>query len=89
MFPLQRSTVQTLDRGLQILNLLAANDVGLNVAELAAALELDRAIVYRLVRTLELQFYALRRPDGQILVLSAAISNSGIDLRPAQREEPC
>ena len=31
----------------------------------------------------------LRRPDGQILILSAAISNSGIDLRPVQREEPC
>jgi DNA-binding IclR family transcriptional regulator len=44
--------VQTLDRGLRVLELLAAERDPLTVNELAAKLELERTIVYRLVRTL-------------------------------------
>jgi len=46
-------TSQTLDRGLTVLSLLAQNTDGLTVAELAERLSTARAIVYRLLRTLE------------------------------------
>lgn len=46
-------TSQTLDRGLSVLELLAANPDGLTAVELAERLSTARAVVYRLVRTLE------------------------------------
>jgi DNA-binding IclR family transcriptional regulator len=46
-------TSQTLDRGLSVLELLAANPAGLTAVELAERLSTARAVVYRLVRTLE------------------------------------
>jgi DNA-binding IclR family transcriptional regulator len=46
-------TSQTLDRGLVVLELLAANPDGLTAVELAERLATARAVVYRLVRTLE------------------------------------
>lgn len=44
---------QTLDRGLQVLELLDASSVPLGVRELARSLELGTAIVQRLINTLE------------------------------------
>jgi DNA-binding IclR family transcriptional regulator len=46
-------TSQTLDRGLTVLSLLATHSEGLTAAELADELSTARAIVYRLLRTLE------------------------------------
>ena len=46
-------TSQTLDRGLTVLSLLAAHSDGLTAAELAERLSTARAVVYRLLRTLE------------------------------------
>jgi DNA-binding IclR family transcriptional regulator len=46
-------TSQTLDRGLSVLELLAASPNGLTAVELAEHLSTARAVVYRLVRTLE------------------------------------
>jgi DNA-binding IclR family transcriptional regulator len=46
-------TSQTLDRGLSVLEHLAANPDGLTAVELAERLSTARAVVYRLVRTLE------------------------------------
>lgn len=46
-------TSQTLDRGLRVLELLAASSDGLTAVELAERLSTARAVVYRLVRTLE------------------------------------
>lgn len=46
-------TSQTLDRGLTVLALLAERTEGLTAAELAAELSTARAVVYRLLRTLE------------------------------------
>lgn len=46
-------TSQTLDRGLRVLELLAASSDGLSAVELAERLSTARAVVYRLVRTLE------------------------------------
>lgn len=55
-------TSQTLDRGLRVLDVLSSTLGGLTVTELAARLEVNRTVVYRLVSTLEQ--HALVRRDG-------------------------
>lgn len=55
-------TAQTLDRGLRVLGVLATTPGGLTVTEIAATLEINRTVVYRLVSTLEQ--HALVRRDG-------------------------
>ncbi|MEE1758755.1 MULTISPECIES: IclR family transcriptional regulator [unclassified Streptomyces] len=47
------ATLQGLDRGLRALDLISLTADGLTVADLAARLGIDRAIAYRIVRTLE------------------------------------
>lgn len=72
-------TSQTLDRGLQVLAVLAQTPGGLTVTELAGRLEVNRTVVYRLVSTLE--GHALVRRDAKgrlhiglgILQLSAGV----------------
>ncbi|MGZ4465432.1 MAG: IclR family transcriptional regulator [Nocardioides sp.] len=56
-------TSQTLDRGLRVLDVLAASPGGLTVTELAGRLSVNRTVVYRLVSTLEQ--HALVRKDGR------------------------
>ena len=56
-------TSQTLDRGLRVLDVLAASPGGLSVTELATRLEVSRTIAHRLVATLEQ--HALVRRDGR------------------------
>jgi len=56
-------TSQTLDRGLRVLDVLAASPGGLSVTELAERLEVSRTIAHRLVATLEQ--HALVRRDGR------------------------
>ena len=55
-------TSQTLDRGLRVLGVLATTPGGLTVTEIAASLDINRTVVYRLVSTLEQ--HALVRRDG-------------------------
>ena len=57
--------VQTLDRGLRVLHLLASEPDGLSVSELAARLEVHRAIVYRLLGTLAEHRLVIRGDDGR------------------------
>ena len=59
-------TAQTLDRGIRILTLAGAAPHGLTVAELAAELAVGRAVVYRLVATLERNGLVRRGADGRI-----------------------
>lgn len=47
------ATLQGLDRGLRALDLISQTADGLSVADLAAQLEIDRAVAYRIVQTLE------------------------------------
>ncbi|MFF5494140.1 IclR family transcriptional regulator [Streptomyces aquilus] len=47
------ATLQGLDRGLRALDLISLTAEGLTVADLAAQLEIDRAVAYRIVQTLE------------------------------------
>lgn len=73
-------TSQTLDRGLTVLSLLAAHSDGLTAAELAEELSTARAVVYRLLRTLE-----AHRLVGRIdtrYVLGFGVSELASRLRP-------
>ncbi|MDX2602505.1 helix-turn-helix domain-containing protein [Streptomyces caniscabiei] len=63
------ATLQGLDRGLRALDLISLTADGLTVADLAARLEIDRAIAYRIVRTLE--EHALVSRQGKRVLLGA------------------
>lgn len=63
-------TSQTLSRGLDVLALVCASDVGLTPAQIAAELGLSRTIVYRLVGTLVEHRLVRRNTDG---LLSAGL----------------
>ncbi|MDZ7853894.1 MAG: helix-turn-helix domain-containing protein [Halomonas sp.] len=60
------STLQTLDRGLTALEIIAERAEGLSVAELAERLEVHRAIAYRIVTTLEQHDLVARGADGRL-----------------------
>lgn len=71
----------TLDRGLRVLELLAAPEHvdGMTMTQLAAALRISRPAAYRLVATLSGRGYASRRPDGRIRLGTALVRlSSGI-----------
>lgn len=70
---------QTLDRGLQVLSLLAHRD-GLTIAEVSGELKTARAVVYRLVRTLELHRLVERRDNR--LFLGIGLAQLAIRFRP-------
>lgn len=57
---------QTLDRGMRLLELIAASPRGLTVTRAAQHLDLPRAVVYRLLATLEDRGYARRDDAGQL-----------------------
>ena len=56
---------QTLDRGLEVLDVLARYPAGLSVTELSGELNVSRTIVYRLVVTLEQRGFVRRTQDGR------------------------
>ncbi|GHB08881.1 IclR family transcriptional regulator [Modicisalibacter luteus] len=60
------SQLQTLDRGLQALEIIAQHPSGISIADLAVRLDINRAIVYRIVATLEANALAYRRQEGQV-----------------------
>jgi DNA-binding IclR family transcriptional regulator len=60
------AALQTLDRGLLLLDLLARHPDGMSVAQLAGQLGIHRAIAYRLAATLEQRAMVSRGPDGQL-----------------------
>lgn len=57
---------QTLDRGLRLLDVVAAEPTGYAIGELADRLELNRTVVYRLVTTLERHGLVHRDPTGRV-----------------------
>jgi AcrR family transcriptional regulator len=61
-------TSQTLDRGLRVLAVLAGHPNGLTITELAAAVGVNRTVVYRLVTTLEQHGLARRDAAGHLHV---------------------
>jgi hypothetical protein len=62
--PASRDTSQTLGRGLNVLELVAASPEGLTPAQVATELGLSRTIVYRLIGTLVDHRLIRRGPDG-------------------------
>lgn len=61
------STLQTLDRGLTVLEVLAAAMHPMTLSDLASCLNLHRSIVYRLVRTLQHHHLVAHTPGGYML----------------------
>lgn len=59
------ATVQTLDRGLRVMQMLAHSPEGLSAGELASALDVHRAVVYRLLGTLDVHRLVVRGDDGR------------------------
>ncbi|NHF72847.1 IclR family transcriptional regulator [Paracoccus xiamenensis] len=62
------TTLQTLDRGLAALSVLAEAPAGLKPAELADRLGVHKAIAYRLLATLEGHSLIRRLPDGRAVL---------------------
>lgn len=62
------TTLQTLDRGLLALSVLAESPAGLKPAELADKLGIHKAIAYRLLSTLEGHSLIRRLPDGRAVL---------------------
>lgn len=60
------SLLQTLDRGIHALKIIAEHANGVSIAALAERLEVHRAIAYRIVATLESHSLVSRAADGQI-----------------------
>jgi DNA-binding IclR family transcriptional regulator len=65
-------TSQTLDRGLTVLSLLATHTEGMTAAELAEELATARAVVYRLLRTLEAHRLISRLENRYVLGIGVA-----------------
>ena len=78
-------TSQTLDRGLRVLTELAGSPGGLTVTELAAAIGVNRTVVYRLVSTLE-QHALLRRDRRGRLHLGLGVLHLATAVQPVLRD---
>ncbi|GAA6527252.1 helix-turn-helix domain-containing protein [Intrasporangium sp. DVR] len=79
---------KTLDRGIQLLELLARPDLGggLTITELAAELGVGRPVVYRLVTALEAHHLVARRANGRVR-LGLGVSRLAAAIRPLVRSE--
>ncbi|MGJ8571182.1 MAG: IclR family transcriptional regulator [Hoeflea sp.] len=62
------STLQTLSRGIQVLELISRSTSGLQIAEIAKSLGVHRAIIYRLVATLEEHLLVTRDAEGRVFI---------------------
>ncbi len=78
------ATLQTLDRGLVALELIARRTGELSVADLASQLGVHRAIAYRIVATLESHGLVSRGADGY-LWLGAAVAQLASRFEPQLR----
>lgn len=83
------STLQTLDRGLRALDIVAQSPTGISVADLSRALDVHRAICYRIVATLEDHSLVTRTDDGRIrLGVAAAVLASRFEPQFASDVQP-
>src|SRR3546814_18648859 len=78
-------TSQTLDRGLQVLRVLAEAQSGLTITELATRLAVNRTVVYRLVATLE-QHALVRRDSNARLHVGLGVLHLASAVQPVLRE---
>lgn len=68
-----KNTLQTLDRGLVALDLISQSERGMTVSEVADALEINRAIAYRIANTLESHGLITRMKTGHLRLGAAAV----------------
>ena len=66
------STIQSLDRGLTILEITAQSRQPVALADFAAALKIDRSSAFRLVNTLKQHGFLVQLPAGKGYVLGTA-----------------
>lgn len=78
-------TSQTLDRGLQVLEVLARTGTGLSVTEIAEALGVNRTVAHRLVSTLELRSMVRRVAGGRVHLGMGVLRLSGA-VQPVLRD---
>lgn len=78
-------TSQTLDRGLRVLEVLAASPRGLTVTALAAQVGVNRTVVYRLLATLE-QHGLARRDSSGLVHVGLGVLALARGLQPVLRE---
>jgi DNA-binding IclR family transcriptional regulator len=78
-------SLQTLSRGLRVLEIIAQTDAGLTIADIADALGVHRAIAYRLVATLEKHLLLIRDKSGRIF-LGGGIVGLAARVEPQMRE---
>lgn len=87
--PKTGSQLRTLRRGMEAISLIAEHPGGLSVAQLAEKLNVDRAIAYRIVTTLEADSFASRAPDGRIYLGGAILAlASGLEPQLRASVEP-
>jgi DNA-binding IclR family transcriptional regulator len=79
------ATLQTLDRGLTVLTLVASRPHGISVADLTEALGVHRAITYRLVATLHAHQLVVRGTDG-LVYLGAGVTGLAQSYLPHLRD---
>lgn len=83
------STLQTLDRGLRALDIVARTPAGITVADLARELDVHRAICYRIVATLEAHGLVARSDDGHVrLGVGAAVLAARFEPQLARDVQP-
>jgi hypothetical protein len=78
-------TSQTLDRGLRVLEVLAATPNGLTVTALAGEVGVNRTVVYRLITTLE-QHGLARRDTAGLVHVGLGVLALARGLQPVLRE---
>jgi DNA-binding IclR family transcriptional regulator len=69
--------LQSLDRGLRALQVISSEPRGVRIAALAAQLDVDRAVAYRLVETLEAHALVARGPGGRVRLGAGAVVLAG------------
>ncbi|CAM3262579.1 helix-turn-helix domain-containing protein [Nocardioides dubius] len=78
-------TSQTLDRGVRVLEVLAATPGGLTVTELAAALQVNRTVMHRLVATLD-EHALIRRDEGGRIKAGLGLLRLANGVQPVLRD---
>lgn len=79
----------TLERGLRLLRLLAANPDGMTVTQIAHALGTHRAGVYRLLTPMIDERFVGREPDGRFILAAGLIElASGVRARLQDQAQP-
>ncbi|MCV2893418.1 IclR family transcriptional regulator [Lentibacter sp. XHP0401] len=83
---MSKSKLQTLDRGIAALLLIGRTPGGLKVADLAAQLDLKRAVAYRIVGTLSDHAMLRRLDDGHYILGSGAYLLGGRAIDRVERQ---